>query len=372
MSRQGNLVHVGLDVHAATIAVAVCDSEGCRSVGTVPNEKGALRRILGRLGRSGTLRVCYEAGPTGYVVYWWLVEMGIACEVVAPSLVPVRAGDRVKTDRRDALKLARSYRSGDLTAVWVPDAAQEALRDLVRARESAKRDHLRARHRLGKFLLRRGLRWSGGKTSWTQGHLKWIRGIHFEEAALEATLSDYLHEVDHATARIERLEKQIDAAIERAPAELRELVGALQCLRGVRLVAAVTIASEVGRVSRFGRASQLMSYGGLVPSEYSSGSRTRRGAITKTGNAHLRRILVEAAWSYRYWPSTGRSLQQRQKDQPAEIVALAWEAQRRLCGRYRQLLGRGKPQPQVVTAVARELLGFIWSIGKAVEERQAA
>src|SRR3989454_5707174 len=282
---------VGLDVHAETIAVAVAEPSGeVRSLGVVPNRPEAVRKLVRKLGPPHSLRVCYEAGPCGYVLYWQLSELGVHCEVIAPTLVPVRAGDRIKTDRRDALKLARSYRSGDLTAVWVPDAAHEALRDLVRAREAAKKDQLRARHRLGKFLLRHGRRPPAAMKAWTQAHLAWVkRAVHFDHAPQEATLLDYLHEVDHMTARLVRLESAIDAAVTTAPIRMRAVIEALQALRGIALVSAVTIATEVGELSRFAKPRQLMGYSGAVAREDSSGERTRRGGVTKTGKAHLRR-----------------------------------------------------------------------------------
>ena len=269
---------VGLDVHADTIAVAVADPDGMvRSVGVIPNRPESVRKLVKRLGPPDQLRACYEAGPTGYVIYWQLTALGVRCEVVAPTLVPVKAGDRVKTDRRDALKLARSYRAGDLTPVWVPDAAHEALRDVVRAREAAKKDQLRVRHRLGKFLLRHGRRPPTGITRWTQRYLEWVKRVRFTEAAQEATLLDYLHEVEHMAARLKRLEDALDEAVQTAPAPMRVVIDALQALRGIAHVSAATIVAELGQVSRFGRPSQLMSYSGTVPSEYSSGPRTRRG-----------------------------------------------------------------------------------------------
>jgi transposase len=363
---------IGLDVHADTIAVAVAEPGGeVRSLGSIPNRPESIRRLVKKVGPSKELRVCYEAGPTGYVVYWQLTALGVACEVVAPTLVPVKAGDRVKTDRRDAEKLARSYRAGDLTPVWVPDAAHEALRDLVRAREAAKKDQLRARHRLGKFLLRHGRRPPTAMTSWTQRHLLWVKqAVHFEQPAQEATLLDYLHEVEHVAGRIERLDRAIDDAVKTAPARMRAVIDALQALRGIALVSAVTIVAEVGELSRFARATQLMGYSGLGASEDSSGSRTRRGRITKTGNAHLRRIVVEAGWAYRHRPSVSGALRKRQATLSDTVKGIAWKAQHRLHGRYRRLLGRGKCQQQVVTAVGRELLGFIWAIGVAVETEQ--
>lgn len=362
---------IGLDVHADTVAVAVAEPHGdVRSLGVIPNGPESIRKVVKKLGPAAHLRVCYEAGPTGYVIYWQLTGLGVHCDVVAPTLVPVKAGDRVKTDRRDATKLARSYRAGDLTPVWVPDAAHEALRDLVRAREAAKKDQLRARHRLGKFLLRHGRRPPTATTPWTQRYLTWVRQVHFEQPAQEATRLDYLHEVDHAADRIGRLERAIDDAVKTAPARMRAVIEGLQALRGIALVSAVTIVAEVGELSRFTRAPQVMGYSGMGAREDSSGTRTRRGGITKTGNAHLRRIAIEAAWAYRHRPAVGGALRKRQATLSDEVKAIGWKAQLRLHARYRKLLGRGKCRQHVVTAVGRELLGFIWAIGVAVERQQ--
>jgi transposase len=336
----------------------------------IPNRPESIRKLVKKLGPAAQLRVCYEAGPTGYVIYWQLTGVGVHCDVVAPTLVPVKAGDRVKTDRRDATKLARSYRAGDLTPVWVPDAAHQALRDLVRAREAAKKDQLRARHRLGKFLLRHGRRPAPKTTPWTQRHLTWVRQLRFEQPPQEVTRLDYLHEVDHVADRIARLERAIDDAVKTAPARMRAVIEGLQALRGIALVSAVTIVAEVGELARFTRAPQIMGYGGMGAREDSSGTRTRRGGITKTGNAHLRRIAIEAAWAYRHRPAVGGALRKRQATLSEEVKAIGWKAQLRLHARYRQLLGRGKCQQHVVTAVGRELLGFIWAIGVTVERQQ--
>jgi len=362
---------IGLDVHAETIAVAIAEPTGeVRPVGVIPNRPESIRKLVKKLGPAEQLRVCYEAGPTGYVVYWQLAALGVPCEVVAPTLVPVRPGDRVKTDRRDALKLARCYRAGDLTPVWVPDAAHEALRDLVRAREAAKKDQLRARHRLGKFLLRQGRRPPIALKAWTQDHLTWVKSaVHFDHPAQEATLLDYLHEVDHVAGRIARLERAIDAAVQTAPGHIRAVIEALQALRGIALVSAVTIVAEVGRLSRFVKPRQLMGYSGAVASEDSTGERIRRGGITKTGNAHLRRIIIEAAWAYRHRPAVGATLRKRQAALDDEVKAIAWKAQHRLYGRYRILTAKGKNKQQAVTAIGRELLGFIWAIGITVEAK---
>lgn len=368
---------LGLDVHAETIAVAVAEAEGeVRSLGVIANRAESIRKLVKKLGAVERLKVCYEAGPTGYVLYWQLAELGVKCEVVAPTLAPMKPGDRVKTDRRDAERLARSYRSGDLTAVWVPDAGSEALRDLVRAREAAKQDQLRARHRLSKFLLRSGQRPPVGVKAWTQAYLGWVRQLRFALPAQEATRLDYLHEVEHMGERVKRLEQAIAEAIQQASPALQEVIRGLQSLRGIAQLSAVTIAAELGNISRFEGARQLMSYSGAVPSEDSSGPRTRRGGITKTGNAHLRRIVVEAAWSYRLRPGIGPQLRKRQQGTPEPIKEIAWKAQIRLCKRYARLAAAGKDQRKIATAVGRELLGFIWAIGikaeAAAQQRSAA
>jgi transposase len=363
---------IGLDVHADTIAVAVAEPGGeVRSVGTIRNRAEDLRKAMGRLGSPGQIRVCYEAGPTGYAVYWRLAALGIHCDVIAPSLIPVKAGDRVKTDRRDAEKLARCYRAGDLTPIWVPTPEHEALRDLVRTREDAKQDQLRARHRLSKFLCRHGMRPPETiKKAWTAKYMDWIkREVNFDQPALTATLTDYVHEVEHAAERIVRLEKSITDAIAQSPAEMRAVIESLQALRGVAQMTAVTIVSELGNLSRFSSPRQLMSYSGLVPSEHSSGGKTQRGSITKTGNAHLRRVIVEAAWAYQHKPWVGGYLAKRQQGLDQEITDIAWKAQWRLCTRYKKLAGRGKNKTQIVAAIGRELLGFIWAIAVKAEDR---
>jgi transposase len=359
---------LGMDVHAETIAVAVAEPDGeLRSLGTIANRAESIRKLMKKLGPVEHLRACYEAGPTGYVLYWQLTELGVECEVIAPTLVPVKAGDRVKTDRRDALKLARSYRSGDLTAVWVPDAGSEALRDLVRAREAAKQDQLRARHRLSKFLLRTGQRPAPGMKAWTQAYMVWVGQMRYAQMAQEATKLDHLHEVEHMGERVARLEQAIVEAIQLAPPPIQEVVKGLQALRGIAQISAVTIAAELGNISRFEGARQLMGYSGAVPREDSSGKRKQRGSITKTGNAHLRRIAVEAAWSYRHRPGIGPALRKRQEGVPEEIKEIAWKAQHRLHKRYSRLSETGKDRRKVITAVGRELLGFIWAIGVKAE-----
>ena len=359
---------LGLDVHAQTIAVAIAEPDGTvRSLGTIANRAESIRKMVKKLGPVVQLKACYEAGPTGYVLYWQLAELGVQCEVIAPTLVPMKAGDRVKTDRRDAERLARSYRSGDLTPVWVPDEGSEALRDLVRARESAKQDQLRARHRLGKFLLRMGQRPAVGMKAWTAPYMAWVRQVHFTQLAREATMLDYLYEVDHMGERVKRLEQSITEAVKLATPAVQEVVKGLQALRGIAEISAVTIVAELGSITRFENARQLMGYSGAVPSEDSSGQRTRRGSITKTGNAHLRRIVVEAAWSYRHRPAIGPRLRKRQEGVPEPIKEIAWKAQVRLTKRYARLAAAGKDQRKIITAVGRELLGFIWAIGIKAE-----
>ena len=367
--------YVGLDVHADTIAVAVAepgrDGE-VRSLGIIPNRPESVRKLVDKLKPASSLQCCYEAGPTGYALYWQLLKLGVECTVVAPTLVPVKPGDRVKTDRRDALKLARCFRAGDLTAVWVPSPAHEALRDLVRARESAKKDQLRARHRLSKFLLRHGHRpGDRGKTPWGTLHMEWLRGVKFEHLPQQATMVDYLAEVVHHGDRVARLEQAIDDAVASAPTELRELIAGLQALRGVAKIAATTLAVEIGSFTRFTKAPQLMAFAGVIPSEHSSGSSRRQGALTKSGNAHIRRVLFESAWCYRHRPGKGRALAERQRDLSEPIKELAWKAQHRLHRRYAALSSRGKPAQKVATAIARELLGFVWAIAVRIEATQA-
>lgn len=366
---------VGLDVHAETIAVAVAEpgrGGEVRSLGTIPNRPEAVRKLVQKLGGPKSILACYEAGPTGYALYWQLTQMGVDCDVVAPTLVPEKAGDRVKTDRRDAIKLARCFRAGELTKVWVPDPTHEALRDLVRAREAAKKDQLRARHRMSKFLLRAGRRPSDGTKAWSSAYMQWLRGVKFEHAARQATMVDYLGELDHVVERIRRLEEAIDDAIKSAPEVLRAVIEGLQALRGIAKLTATTLAVEVGNFSRFERPKPLMAYAGITPSEYSTGKSRRQGAITKSGNSHLRRVLVEAAWAYRHRPCKGHALRVRQRDLPAHLNEIAWKAQHRLHRRYAALQAKGKPHGKAVTAIGRELLGFIWAIAVRVERDHAA
>jgi transposase len=354
---------VGLDVHKESIAIGVADGDGRAPevVATIPNDTRLLLKRLRRLGEAGSIRVCYEAGPTGFALCRALAQAGIVCDVIAPSLVPQQAGDRVKTDRRDAVKLARFHRSGDLTKVYVPDDATEAMRDLERSRDDAKRAERVARHQLTKFLLRHGRRYEG-RTAWTGMHLDWVRGQVFEHEAHNRVLADYVQTVEVATARVMALTKDIVDLVETW--SLRPLVKALQALRGVQLISAVILAAEIGEFARFSSAKSLMAYLGLVPSEHSSGAVRRRGRITRAGNGHVRRILVESAWSYRYGPKMSWEIRQRNKGLAPEVQAIGWKAQRRLHGRYKKLMGRGKNKQQTVIALARELAGFVWSIAR--------
>lgn len=366
---QTSIRYLGLDVHAETIAAALAEAAGpVRPLGIIRNTPEAVRKLLTKLGPRETLRVCYEAGPTGYALYWQLTAWGIDCTVIAPSLIPRRAGDRVKTDRRDALHLARCFRAGELTAVWVPDAATEALRDLLRARETAKQDQLRARHRIGKFLLRHGRHRPSEMRAWTRGHGEWLGQQRFALPTLQVVYDEYRAAVQWHADRIARLEVAIGEALPTLAAPQQTLVAALTALRGVQVITAATVVSELGTLRRFASARQLMGYTGLVPREHSSGGGIHRGGITKTGNAHLRRVLVEAAWAYRHRAVSARgALRARQRVLPAPIVALALKAEQRLCPRYQRLLARGKPPLVTATLVARELAGFIWAIGAAVE-----
>lgn len=361
---------LGFDVHAETIAVAVAEADGeVRSLGTIANREESIRKFIRKLGSPEHLRACYEAGPTGFVLYWQLAELGVECAVVAPTLIPTKPGDRVKTDRRDALKLARSHRSGDLTAVWIPDERSEAFRDLVRQREAAKQDQTRARHRLTKFLLRTGQRPPLGLKAWTERYMRWLAQVRYEQAAQEVTLRDCLNEFEHMTARVKRLEMAILELVKEVPETMQQVIRGLQALRGVAHISAVTIAAELGNIStRFESARKLMGYCGVFPSENSSGKRKRQGGITKCGNAHLRRIVMESAWCYRHWPRVGEKLRKRHGGVPAEIIEIAWKAQNRLHKRYMKLTMAGKEHGKVVTAVGRELLGFIWAIAIRAEQ----
>lgn len=369
-----NQVHkfVGLDTHKDTIAVAVSEANGgpTRYYGEISNTPKALAKLVKTLTAQGdTVSFCYEAGPCGYGIYRQLTKLGQACAVVAPSLIPTKPGDRVKTDRRDSESLSRLHRAGELTAVWVPDQEQEAMRDLTRAREDMKGLERITKQRLNAFLLRHGRNYDRGKCRWTQAHSRWLAGLKFENTVQQIVFQEYIEAVKQAAGRVAGLEHEMAHALKTW--KLAPVVEALMALRGVKLITAMTVLAELGDLSRFTSPSQLMAYLGLVPREYSSGQTRRRGGITKTGNGHVRRVLVEAAWGYRFPARKTAHLQRRATQTSAAVQAIAWKAQKRLCGRYRHLLAAGKLTVQACTAVARELAGFIWAIACEVLNQPA-
>ncbi len=357
-------IWVGLDWHADSVVgsvFAATGSEPLERLEGVPDARGLARltRRLKGLGRD--VRCVYEAGPCGYEPQRTLARAGIACAVAAPSLIPRRPGDRVKTDRRDAEKLGRFYRAGELTLITIPDRGQEALRDLVRAREDAKVDLLRRRHRLGKFLLRYGYRYRDG-SAWTQRHWRWIRSIHFQQPHAQAVFEQYQAAVVEELEQVAQLDHLLQEAAQ-AP-ELAAKASRFQTLRGVATRTALTLIAEIGDLRRYAKASQFMGATGLVPTEHSSGGQRHQGAITKTGNAHLRRVLVEAAWHYRHHPRKSPILAKRRLGQPPAVLAIARKADLRLHRKYSRLIHKGKRSTQAVVAVARELAGFIWAIAQ--------
>lgn len=352
---------VGLDAHKATIQVTMLVPDQKPVEWQIQNEPAAIRRLAKRLLKEGTpeLATCYEAGPCGYSLQRQLRSLGVACEVVAPSLIPVKPGDRIKTDRRDARKLAELLRADLLTEVHPPTPEEEAVRDLCRAREDVTEDYLRSRHRLGKMLLRRGIVWGEGKKAWTVPHRVWLRSLRWEHEADQAVFDDYLLAVEQAEERIKSLDAKLDTQAQREP--YREPVAWLRCFRGIDTVTALTVVAELHDFRRFGSPRELMAYLGLVPSEYSSSESRRQGSITKAGNSHVRRVLVEAAWHYRRPWLPGYTLKKRRVGQPLQIIALADKAGQRLHRRFVRLSARGKPTCKTVIAVARELVGFIWA-----------
>lgn len=357
------MTYVGMDVHKKAIHVAMLPAGSRTAVHwQLVNEPRAIKRLVRRLKREapGELRCCYEAGPCGFALQRRLQQMGIPCELIAPTLIPKKPGDRVKTDRRDAMKLAELYRAGMLTEVCPPTEAQEAVRDFCRCREDLQQDLTRARNRLGKFLLRRGQIYSESKTAWTEKHREWLRGLRFEQPADRLSFEDYLLGLEQLEERLKRLDEQLEAVAEQQP--YRQPVGYLRCFRGIDTQTALTVVAELHRPERFQSARQLMSYVGLVPSEYSSSEDQRRGSITKAGNRHLRRVLVETAWHYRHRPALGRALRKRREGQPAWVLAIADKAQVRLSRRFWRLTEKGRPRNKAVVAVARELLGFLWDV----------
>lgn len=361
-------VFVGLDVAKARHAVAIAEdgrNGEVRYLGEIDADKESVRRLAARLAkRHGELHFCYEAGPTGYGLYRQLTQLGHLCSVIAPSLTPRKPGDRIKTNRRDAQQLARLLRAGELTEVWVPDEAHEAMRDLVRARDAAVADLRRKRQTISSMMLRLGRIYPGKKT-WGVRHMNWLNTQGFDHPAHALVIQELLLAARHAKERLERAD---NAIIEFLPTwSLAPVVAALQALRGIGLISAVIIMAEIGDLCRFDNPRQLMGYLGLAPGERSTGESVRRLGITKAGNGRVRRALIESAWTYRYLPRTGPAKLVVQKPLPPAIKDIAAKAQTRLCGRYRALSGKGKQRTVIVTALARELSGFVWAVGREVQ-----
>ncbi len=358
-------LYVGLDVHKDTIAVAVAYPGREEPVyrREIANRPKSVLKLVNRLSKEvdgGLLLFCYEAGPCGYGLYRQILGLGHDCQVVAPSLVPKKAGERIKTDRRDALKLAKHLRSGELTAVWVPDREQEAMRDLTRARDDMKGQERKARQQLNGFVLRHGHSWPKDKSRWTKAHYDWLESLRFEHAWQQVVLQEYIDAVKAATARVAQMTGQMMAVL---PGwSLAPVVNSLVALRGIDKISAMVLMAELGDISRFESPRQLMAFLGLVPSEHSSGGRRRQGAITLTGNGHARRTLVESAWSYRFPPRQTAHLKRKAANASKEAKEIAWRAQKRLCGRYQTLTQAGKITKVVCVAIARELVGFIWDV----------
>jgi transposase len=360
-----------LDVHKDTIVIAVADEgqSAPEALATIPHDVPKLIKSLLKLVQDKSqLRVCYEAGPTGFGMSRRLKAAGIECMVVAPSLVPQQVGIRVKTDRRDARRLAQFLRSGDLTAVWVPDEKTEALRDLERSRDDAKNAERVARHQLAKFLLRNERVYREGR-SWTLKHTAWLKQQKFDDPCKQCVMDDYRQAAEDATERVKRLSVDIELFVQRTA--LEPLIRAFMAFRGIKTLSAVVIAAEIGDLRRFQSARQFMAFLGLVPSEHSSGKSIKRGPLTRTGNAHVRRILVEAAQHYRHRPVLSQALRERQKGISQEVIDISWKAQKRLCKRLTYLIEQNKARNKVIVALARELAGFIWAVGQ-VPQLQAS
>jgi len=359
---------IGMDVHKKTITVAIADEgrqKQPRVYGTITNDLEALDKFCRNMvSTANQLHFVYEAGPCGYGIYRYLTKKGFDCMVAAPSLIPKKSGDRIKNDRRDAKMLARLHRADELTAVFVPDAQDEAMRDLNRAREDAVIVAKKAKQRLKAFLLRNGVAFAGS-SQWSEAYFKWLADIAMPHPAQQVALQEYIDAVHESLNRVKRLTDQIRQMV--PDWRLAPIVSALQAARGVSLIVAVTVLAELGDLSRFAKPSQLMAHLGLVPSEHSSGESIKRRGITKTGNSHVRKALVEAAWSYRMQARVSRLLLKRQQGLPDQVCKIAWKAQLRLCARYKRLVAKGKTKQKVVTAIARELSAFLWAIAKQVQ-----
>jgi transposase len=352
--------YVGVDAHKKDLFIAMLIGDGQTPVTwQLPNEPNAVRRLVRKLERDapGPVRVCYEAGPCGYALQRQVATARVSCQVIAPALIPRKPGERIKTNRRDARKLAELFRAGLLTEVRPPTPEDEAVRDLCRARDDAREDLQRCRHRLGKLLLRRGLHYSG--RNWTQGHRRWISSLEWAQPAERVVVDDYLLAIDHTEARLIELDARLTEIAQADP--YREPVGWLRCFRGIDTLTAILILAELHDFRRFHSPRGLMAYVGLVPGEDSTGEKHRRGRITRTGNALVRRLLVETAWHYQHRPSIGVALTRRRKGQPGRVIAIADKAQQRLCRRFRRLMEQHKPAPKVAVAIARELAGFLWA-----------
>lgn len=355
--------YVGLDVHKDSIAVAVASPgrDAPRFVGTTGPELSELLKALSRLGRPDQLLLCYEAGPCGYPLVRQLIARGYRCEVIAVSKTPRRPGERIETDRRDALALARYLRGGELTPIVVPDDRDEAIRDLSRSREDAVRARLKARQQTKAMLLRHGFRYPG-KSNWTAAHERTLAQITFPHPAQDIAYAEYRAAVRDADDRVIRITEALREQVKTW--RFASVVAALMSLKGIEFIAAVTIVAELGDLSRFAHPKELMSYLGLVPSEYSTGETRTQGAITKAGNAHIRRVLIESAWTYRYPAKMSRVLVVRNQGQPKVVRDIAWKAQQRLCSRYRHMSARGVHHNKICIAIARELAGFIWDVAR--------
>ncbi len=360
---QSNILYVGMDAHKESIEIAIAEGDICgevRRYGRIGGTKEAFMRFLRKLiSRGKTLHFCYEAGPTGYELYRLITGLGHTCIVVAPSLIPKKPGDKVKTDKRDAEQLARLYRAGELTAVYVPDAEDEAMRDLVRAREEAMHTRTKAKQRLKAFLLRHDIRCPHSE-NWSEAHLRWLAEIKLPHPTSQIAYQEYLDSVTEAAKREERIMKEIDKHIRHW--RLWPAVEALMSLKGVRMITACTIITELGDLSRFDNPKKLMAFLGLTPTENSTSDRIKRGSITKTGNNRVRRVLIEAAWNYRFNPKVNKDIQRRQEYLPLKIRSISWEAQLRLNHRYKSMMQKGKIKNIIVVSIARELSAFIWAI----------